>query len=214
MTARMKLIDISPALSPETPHWPADTPFSWERTLTLGGNCPVNVSKATFSTHAGAHADAPFHYDPNGAPIDEVPLEPYIGPCTVIHAIGVRHVFSADALAERVGGRKLSPRVLIRFYERAPQHEWDPRFPAIAADAVHWLADRGAILVGVDTPSLDPQSSKIMDAHLAAHQRSLRILEGLVLDAASEGDYELIAPPLKLAGLDAAPVRAVLRTLE
>lgn len=209
----MRLIDISPALSPATPHWPDDTRFSAERSLTIGGNCPVNVAKLTLSTHAGAHADAPLHYDSAGAPIDKVPLEPYIGPCTVIHAYGVRHILSASALAMRVGERSLHPRVLIRFYEQAPQTEWDPRFPAIASDAVRWIADRGAILVGVDTPSLDPQSSKLMDAHLAAHARNLRILEGLVLDDVEQGDYELIAPPLKLAGLDAAPVRAVLRTL-
>lgn len=209
----MRLIDISPALSPASPHWPADTPYSAERTWGLGGNCPVNVSKVEFSTHAGAHADAPFHYDNAGATIDAVPLDAYLGPCTVIHAFGVRHILSADALAEKAGGRELRPRVLIRFYERAPQTKWDPRFPAIAAEAVDWLADRGAVLIGVDTVSLDPQSSKLMDAHLAAHARDLRILEGLVLDDVEEGDYELIALPLKLAGLDAAPVRAVLRTL-
>lgn len=210
----MPLIDITPSLSPATPHWPDDTRFSAERSLAIGGNCPVNVAKLTLSTHAGAHADAPLHYDNSGAAIDEVPLEPYIGPCTVLHAFGVRHVLSADALAEKAGARALAPRVLIRFYKQAPQNVWDPRFPALSPDAVHWLADRGAILIGVDTPSLDPQSSKLMDAHHAVHARGLRILEGLVLDAAPEGDYELIAPPLKLAGLDAAPVRAVLRTLE
>ncbi len=209
----MKLIDISPALSPATPVWPADTAFTAERTWTMEGACPVNVSKVTLSTHTGAHADAPLHYDPQGAAIDAVPLEAYIGPCTVVHAIGVRDVLEAAALSAKLGGRAVRPRVLIRFYERAPQDAWDPAFPALAADAVHFLADRGAILIGVDTASLDPQSSKIMDAHRAAHARDLRILEGLVLDAVAEGDYELIAPPLKLAGLDAAPVRAVLRTL-
>ena len=208
----MRIIDISPLLSAATPTWPSDTPFSAERTWALSAECPVNVSRVTFSTHFGAHADAPSHYAADGAAIDAVPLEPYIGPCTVIHAIGVRHVLTAAALAGIIGGRKLAPRVLIRFYETAPQERWDPRFAAIAAAAVIWLADKGVILIGVDTPSLDPQSSKLMDAHHAVHARGLRILEGLVLDAAAEGDYELIALPLKLEGLDAAPVRAVLRT--
>lgn len=209
----MKLIDISPALSAQTPHWADDTHFAAEPTLTIGGNCPVNVSKLTMSTHAGSHADAPLHYDPAGAPIDEAPLEPYIGPCTVVHVTGARHVLSAVALAARVGERKLAPRVLLRFYEAAPQDQWDPAFPAVAADAIRWLADRDVILIGVDTPSLDPQDSKLMDAHLAVRSRKLHILEGLILDRVAEGDYELIAPPLKLKGLDAAPVRAVLRTL-
>lgn len=210
---RMTLIDISPALSPATPHWPGDTRFAAERVLTIGGNCPVNVAKLTLSAHAGAHADAPLHYDPAGAPIDEVPLEPYIGPCTVVHVIGARHVLGPDALAARTGARDLAPRVLLRFYETAPQARWDGAFPAVSFEAIHWLADRGAVLIGVDTPSLDPQDSKLMDAHLAIRARDMRVLEGLILDHVAEGDYELIAPPLKLKGLDAAPVRAVLRTL-
>lgn len=209
----MTLIDISPALSPLTPVWPGDTPFSAERTWALDGNCPVNVSKVTLSTHTGAHADAPLHYDPAGAPIDEMALEPYIGPCTVIHVIGARYALGAGELAARAGARALTPRVLLRFYETAPQDRWDAGFPAVAAGAIHWLADRGALLIGVDTPSLDPQDSKLMDAHQAVCVRNMRILEGLILDEVAEGDYELIAPPLKLKGLDAAPVRAVLRTL-
>lgn len=209
----MTLIDISPALSAQTPVWPGDTPYSAERTWALAGNCPVNVSKVTLSTHAGAHADAPLHYDPSGAPIDAAPLETYIGPCTVIHVIGTRYALGCDELAARVGTRALAPRVLLRFYEAAPQDRWDARFPAVAAQAIHWLADRRVALIGVDTPSLDPQDSKLMEAHLAVRSRDLRILEGLVLDQVAEGDYELIAPPLKLTGLDAAPVRAVLRTL-
>lgn len=209
----MTLIDISPALSPLTPTWPGDTPFSAERTWALAGECPVNVSKVTLSTHAGAHADAPFHYDPAGAPIDQSPLEAYIGPCTVIHVIGARYALGAEELSARAGARPLAPRVLLRFYETAPQDRWDAGFPALTAGGVEWLADRGVILIGVDTPSLDPQDSKLMDAHHAVRRRDLRILEGLILDNVAEGDYELIAPPLKLKGLDAAPVRAVLRTL-
>ncbi len=209
----MRLIDISPALSPLTPVWPGDTPFAAERTWTLSGDCPVNVSKVTLSTHTGAHADAPSHYRAGGVAIDAAPLDRYIGPCTVIHAIGVRHVLAADTLARAVGDRRLQSRVLIRLYETAPQDAWDPRFPAVSAAAVFWLADRGAVLIGVDTPSLDPQQSKLMDAHHAVAERNLSILEGLVLDGVEEGDYELIAPPLKLKGLDAAPVRAVLRPL-
>lgn len=207
------MIDISPALSFMTPSWPGDTRFEAERTWALAGDCPVNVSRFTMSTHFGAHADAPLHYANDGAPIDEVSLDAYVGPCTVIHAIGARHHLDAEKLAPRIGARKLNPRLLIRFYEAAPQHVWDTGFPALSPDAIHWLADRGVILIGVDAQSIDPQDSKIMDAHHAVRIHDMRILEGLVLDQADEGDYELIALPLKLKGLDAAPVRAVLRPL-
>lgn len=209
----MGIIDISPSLSALTPSWPGDTRFEAERTWKLAGDCPVNVSRITLSTHFGAHADAPLHYANDGASIDEVALDAYIGPCTVVHVIGARHVLTAETLSARVGARTLNPRTLIRYYEAAPQEAWDLGFPALSPDAVHWLADRGVILIGVDAQSIDPQDSKLMDAHHAVRARDMRILEGLVLDRVDEGDYELIALPLKLKGLDAAPVRAVLRTL-
>jgi len=211
---RMALIDISPAVSPATPIFPGDTPYSAIRTWTFEGECPVNVSKIETTVHIGAHADAPLHYVEGGAPIDQMPLEPYIGPCTVIHATDIRNLITADDLANRIGDRRLNKRLLIRFYNRAPLTDWDAKAPAIERTAIHWLADRGVILIGVDTASLDPPLSKLMDAHRAIGERDMRVLEGLVLDDVAEGEYELIAPPVKLAGLDAAPVRAVLRTIE
>ena len=204
-----RLIDISPTLSADSPVFPGDTPFAAQRTWALEDDCPVNVSKFETTTHVGAHADAPLHYHNSGAPIDAIALEPYIGPCTVVHCIGGCSV-TADDLDVATAGRT-APRLLIRTYATHPGDRWDENFAAIAADAVDWLADRGGVLIGVDTPSLDPASSKTMDAHRRVFARGLRILEGLVLDHVAPGSYELIAPPLKLKGLDAAPVRAVLR---
>lgn len=207
----MKLWDISPPLRPGIPVWPGDTAFAAERSWQLAGACPVNVSRVTLSTHTGAHADAPLHYDAAGAPVGGLDLARYLGPCRVVHAIGVRPLIgAADILA------RLAPdttRVLVRTYERAPQDRWDPDFAAIDPAAIDALAARGIVLIGVDTPSLDPQDSKTMDAHHAVRRQRLSILEGLVLDAVAPGDYELIALPLAFAELDAAPVRAVLREL-
>lgn len=205
------IIDISPTIHPGLPVWPGDAPVEFERTWTIGPDCPVNVSKVSFSTHTGAHVDAPFHFDAAGAPIDRVALDTYVGPCRVIHVIGARGVVRPDAIAARL--RDCPPRVLLRTYAQAPVVGWDSAFCAVAAETVECLAAAGVRLIGLDTPSLDPQESKTMDAHLAVCRHGMVILEGLILDAVAEGDYELIALPLKLAGLDASPVRAVLRTV-
>ncbi|MHA7165426.1 cyclase family protein, partial [Burkholderia pseudomallei] len=105
------------------------------------------------------------------------------------------------------------PRVLLRTYGQAPQHAWDSAFCAVAPETIDLLAAHGVRLVGIDTPSLDPQESKTMDAHRRIRAHRMAILEGLVLDEIAAGDYELIALPLKFATLDASPVRAVLRAL-
>jgi arylformamidase len=167
------------------------------------------VSRVTLSTHTGAHADAPLHYAAAGAPVGGLDLARYLGPCRVVHAMARRPLVQPEELEPA-----LAPgvtRLLIRTYARAPVEAWDPDFTAIAPATIERLAAAGVVLVGIDTPSLDPQESKTMDAHKAVRRHGLSILEGLVLDAVAPGDYELIALPLALAELDAAPVRAVLR---
>lgn len=210
MMAR-RLWDVSPPIRPGIPVWPGDTPYAEQRTWALSGDCPVNVSKFTMSTHTGAHADAPLHYDAAGGPAGAMALERYIGPCRVIHALDVGAAVMPDHVR-----RHLAPgitRLLVRTYARNPVEAWDAAFVAIAPETIELIARHGVMLIGTDTPSLDPQDSKTMDAHKVVRDHGLSILEGLVLDDIAEGDYELIALPLKLATLDAAPVRAVLREL-
>ena len=202
--------DISPALSPAIPVWPGDTAYAAETTWEIADGCPVKVSRVTFSTHTGAHCDAPSHYDAAGASIDEVALDAYLGPCRLIDCTGVTRV---EPHHVETALRGVPPRVLLRTYARAPQQAWDPAFPHVAPETIALLARHGVRLVGIDSPSLDPQESKTMDAHHAVRAHGMAILEGVVLDGVPAGDYELIALPLKLQGLDASPVRAVLRAI-
>ncbi len=159
----------------------------------------------------GSHADAPLHYDPSGASIGEVPLETFIGTCRVIHAVGVGPLVKLEHLAHALQG--LPPRVLVRTYARMPQGAFDNDLPAFAPETVERLADLGVVLIGIDSASIDPASSKTLDSHQVIRRRGLRVLENLLLDDVPEGDYELIALPLKLTTADASPVRAVLRSL-
>jgi arylformamidase len=110
-------------------------------------------------------------------------------------------------------GAPLPPRVLVRTYANAPLDAFDNDCAAFAPATVEALADLGVKLVGIDTASVDPASSKTLDSHQVLRRRGLRVLENLVLDDVPEGDYELIALPLKLTSADASPVRAVLREL-
>ena len=207
----MPLWDISPPVSAASPVFPGDTAYAQQWAARIAPGCPVNVSAITLSPHVGAHADAPLHYDEQGAAIGAVDLEPYLGLCRVIHAIGrgplVEWTHLEHALAD------LPPRVLVRTYARQPEG-WDPDLPAFAPQTVERLADRGVMLIGIDTASIDPAASKDLPSHQVIRRRGLRVLENLVLDDVPEGDYELIALPLKLVSADASPVRAVLRELE
>ena len=209
MSAR--IWDISPPVHEGSPVFPGDTPYRQRWVSTIAPDCPVNVSEITLSPHVGAHADAPFHYDPAGASIGRTDLAPYLGACRVIHAIACGPLVEWAHIAHAV--EALPSRVLVRTYEHAPVDRWDARLAAFAPATIERLAACGVTLIGIDTASIDPADSKTLDSHQVIRRLGLRVLENLVLDAVPEGDYELIALPLKLVNADASPVRAVLREL-
>jgi arylformamidase len=205
-----KLWDISPAVSPASALFPGDRAYSQEWTATLGPGCPVNISAVTLSPHIGAHADAPLHYGAGAAAIGAVDLLPYLGRCRVIHAIGCGEFVRPEHLQHAIAD--LPPRLLVRSCLTAPT-AWSPDFTAFAPQTIAWLASLGVLLVGIDSQSVDPAASKTLDSHQQLLRLDLRVLENLVLDDVAEGDYELIALPLKWTLADASPVRAVLREL-
>ncbi|MFN4140824.1 arylformamidase [Aestuariivirga sp.] len=203
------IIDISQGLSPGMAGFPGDAPYTEDWTFRIGPGCPVNVSRLSLSVHCGTHADAPLHYEPGGAAAGSLELEPYLGPCRVIDARGPGPLCMPEDIAHALAAAP--PRILLRLMDRTDPKCWPAGFRALAADTVDLLASQGALLVGIDTPSVDPETSKALEAHQACRRAGMRILENLVLEHVEPGDYELIALPLKLENLDAAPVRAVLR---
>ncbi len=211
MSTEPRLWDISPPVHAGTPVFPGDTPYQQRWAASIGPGCPVNVGELTLSPHVGAHADAPLHYDPDGAAIGAVDLVPYLGPCRVVHAIGCGPLVTWAHLSHALEG--LPPRLLVRTYARMPVERWDPQLAAYAPETVERLAALGVRLIGIDTASIDPADSKLLPSHQLIRRHGMRVLENLVLDDVPEGDYELIALPLKLTTADASPVRAVLREL-
>jgi arylformamidase len=205
------IIDISQGLSPGMAAFPGDAVYEEAWTFRIGPNCPVNVSRVAFSAHCGTHADAPLHYDRQGKAVAALGLEPFIGPCRVIDARGSGPICRPDEIAAKLEGAP--PRILLRLSDGSDPKVWPTGFRALSPELIGVLALRGVQLVGIDTPSVDPETSKTLDAHMACRNADMRILENLVLAHVEPGDYELIALPLKFENLDASPVRAVLRTL-
>jgi arylformamidase len=204
-----RLWDISPPVQAGAPVFPGDTPYRQRWSASIGPGCPVNVSAIELSPHVGAHADAPLHYDPSGAAVGELELDAYLGSCRVIHAIGCGPLIEPRHLAHALVD--LPPRVLVRTYARAPLDRFDTALSAYAVETIEQLAAHGVRLVGIETASIDPAASKALPSHQAIRRLGLRVLENLWLDDVPEGDYELIALPLRLTTADASPVRAVLR---
>jgi arylformamidase len=219
-----RLIDISPPLTPRLGVWPGDTPPAREVLLDLARGDNVTLSTLRSTVHAGAHADAPSHYGLHAATIEQRPLALYLGECAVLHVTVRRgervsveqfeavrqHLFAKPAAARR--DDRLPARVLIATGTFPDAEHWNDDFAALAPELVDHLNEAGVRLVGIDTPSVDFFHSKDLPAHKRFLALDMAILEGLVLRDVPAGVYELIALPLPLAGFDASPVRAVLRT--
>jgi len=207
----MTLIDISPVIDPTIAVWPGDTPFTRNVSLDIAAGANLTLSDMRTTLHVGAHADAPSHYVAGGDDIAARRLELYIGQCMVLHV----NVNRGDRIRPmHIADKAITaPRVLFRTGTFPDPRNWNDDFASLSPEVIDALHGRGVVLVGIDTPSVDPFESKELEAHHALAEYDMANLEGLVLDAVPEGTYELIAAPLRIRGGDASPVRAVLRTI-
>ena len=205
----MKLLDVSRPLFTGMPVWPGDTPTQFEFAATKAGGYSCNVGRLRTSMHAGTHVDAPYHYRDDGAKIDEIALDTYVGPARVVDIRGV-----ATVTPEHFAGLDLAatPRVLLRSDCWLDVTQFPATWPALAPGLATFLTAQGVRLLGLDFPSVDDRESKDLSIHHECGRTGLHILESLDLRAAAPGVYELIALPLRVRGGDGSPVRAVLRS--
>jgi arylformamidase len=204
------MIDISMPLNAELPIWPLSPGFQVESRLSLERGDEANVSTLMMDMHTGTHVDAPRHFIADGAELEPMGLEPFVGIADVVDLGDIRAI-DADALEAVVPAD--AERVLLRTrnstVEGFRREPFRPEYAAITPDGASWLAHRELILVGVDYLSVqlfdDPP-----DAHTTLLGASICLLEGLVLNHVQPGRYLLVCLPLRLEGVEAAPARAIL----
>jgi arylformamidase len=201
------LIDISPPVSAAIGVWPGDVPFRRRVSQKMEDGANLALSSMRTTLHVGAHADAPSHYALGGAPIDARPLDLYYGPCQVIALEASR---GARLMPRDVKDEVRAPRVLFATGTFPDPNAFSTDFASLSPELVDDLHGKGVVLVGIDTPSVDPFDDKELLAHRALFRRDMANLEGLVLSHVAPGLYTLVALPLRIEGADASPVRAAL----
>jgi arylformamidase len=203
------ILDVSVLVAPGTPEWPGDVPYSCGWSCRLSGGASVNLSHIAGSPHVGSHADAPLHVRDGWPASDLLPLDAFVGPSLLLDVSDAPDgPLALDVEDPRLAGCE---RLLLRTGRTIAQGRFPASWPVLAAPTAARLAARGVRLVGVDAPSVDERESKTLDVHHALFGGGAFVLENLDLRGVEPGRYELIALPQRLAGLDAAPVRAVLR---
>lgn len=203
----MSWIDISAALNHQVAEWPGDTPFSYSIPVTKADSGSVNIGRLEMSTHIGTHIDAPFHFDNDGKTVEQLDINNYIGTATVVHLEGIEEI-SAKALKDfSITGHIL----LIKTGAARDKSIFPDDVPTLTQEAVDYLADNDVKLFGIDVPSVDKITSKMLDVHHALHAKNIMIIENIILDDIAPGVYDFIALPLKITGADGSPVRAVIK---
>jgi arylformamidase len=204
-----RFFDLSPEITEDLAVWPGDQPFERKKQIDFEQGDNLRLSSIRCTLHLGAHADAPNHYHPEGKGIESRSLDFYYGPCQIIEVLKAPH--SRIVPQDILGIPIRAPRILFRTLSYPRPNQWQGDFVALSAALIHFLADQGVILVGIDTPSIDLSNDRFLETHQAVYTRNLAVLEGIVLDAIpTEPLYTLIALPLKIRDADASPVRAML----
>lgn len=209
----MEIIDITQQVSPKIVKWPDDTgsPSQEFVTHTDEGD-PASVSEWKMSSHTGTHMDARMHFIPESWTMEALDLGRSVGPCRVVDLTHVEgHVSRADLEAAEVAGRA---RLLLKTRNSnlrlMQREEFEEGYVAISREAAEYLVEIGVETVGVDYLSVEPFEDKELRTHHTLLGADVLILEGLVLTDVEPGEYLLVCLPLKLAGSDGSPARAIL----
>ena len=207
----MKIFDISLSLSPQTIHWVTGTPLELIERKRMSRGDTNNSSSIHTSVHAGTHVDAPFHFVADGVTIESLSLDLFIGPARVCDLETGSHITAANIAKLGIKGED---RVLFKTRNSKLLHQgnYDPSFAAFSVDGAKALVDLGVRLVGLDYLSVAHADEQV-PVHRAFLDHGVVLLEGVDLSQVPPGRYELICPPVKLAGSDGAPCRALLREL-
>lgn len=205
---KTKIYDLTPRISPRLGVFPGDQPFVRNEVLSMAKGSHLELSNMLTTVHLGAHADAPSHYQVDGADIASRKVSRYMGKAQVIRVKGLRP--KDRVRVAHIQSKIQAPRVLVDTMSFPDPEKWNSEFCSFAPELLSSFADQGVTLVGIDTPSVDPEDSKALEAHQILRQRDLAVLEGLVLKDVPEGIYSLIALPLPIEKGDASPVRAIL----
>jgi arylformamidase len=211
----MKIFDISRPLFNGLAPWPGDTAFHYELKWKMADGATVNVGAIQMGVHNGSHADAPLHFEEGAAAIDQMPVETYVGNAVVVDLTrkfesGETREITISDLEAAGASLASAPRLLLKtgvWKDPATFPEW---IPVMASDVPAWLGERKVKLLGLDVPSVDHIQAKILTNHHALAVAGIAIVESLDLSQVAGGLYRLCALPLRIAGGDAAPVRAVL----
>ena len=206
-------IDISVALTDGMVHWPDDPPVEIKQILNMKDGDECNLTHLSMAAHAGTHMDAPHHFRKSGFSIDKMPLTATIGKARVIEIADKELITPQELKSHRI---KKGERILFKTHNS--KRRWDnkpfkTKFVHLSIEAAQYLSERGVQTIGIDYLSIGGYMGNVVQVHNIILQAGIWVIEGLNLSKVQAGSYELNCLPIKIAGADGAPARALLRPI-
>lgn len=162
-----------------------------------------NLTAFSMCAHNGTHIDAPFHFLNNGKTVDAINLDAFVGMAYVAEHHGI--VSRDDAIGILDRAEEQNPKAAKRILIKGDAE--------VSAEAANVFASSKLLLLGNESQTVGPEDAP-MEVHLILLEADVVLLEGVRLAEVPEGVYFLSAAPLKLAGADGAPCRAILITVD
>jgi arylformamidase len=209
----MQIYDVSLTISPDLPVWPGDPAVSLERIQKMEEGANANVTQMSLGAHVGTHVDAPYHFLGGDSPtVEQLSLNLLTGRAYVLHVPDEVDLITAEVLVKAEipsRTRRLLFKTRNSSFWAKKETNFQTGFVGLSPDAAQFIVEKGIRLVGIDYLSIAPFKQG-RPTHRILLEAGVVILEGLNLSAVSPGRYSLYCLPLKLAGSDGAPARAIL----
>ena len=207
----MDIFDISVPINQHLPTWPGDPVFDIKTVSKIEDGDIANVSHLSLGVHTGTHVDAPRHFILDGAPVDKIPLDNFVGSAIVVELMGVDIITAKDI--QKNSQKLAEDRIIFKtknslIWEKY-RSQFYQDFVALSPDAAQYLVDLNLKLVGIDYLSIAPYTEPT-PTHKILLGAGIPILEGVNLSGIEPGPYRLFCLPLNLVGVDGAPARAIL----
>lgn len=204
----MKIFDISVPLNEKTVIYPGNVPLE----ISVHHEMPehaTHLSKIVMGTHTGTHVDAPRHALPDGASLDQISLETFVGSCRVLDF--TKSVGSVSVSDLKNAGVKKGERILAKTQNSLIGFEkFRDDYIFLSGDGADYLAELGITLFGIDYFSVKQRGSNDHRPHTSLLAKNIPIIEGIDLSKVPAGEYNLFCLPLKFTGVEGGPARVIL----
>jgi len=202
-------MDISVPLSDGMLHWPEDPPIEIKRVIDMKNGDEYNLTHVSMAVHTGTHMDAPCHFRRSGISIDKMPLTASVGEARVIEITDNEFINVEEIRPHRI---RKGERIL--FKTKNSKRKWinkpfNRKFVHLSIEAAKYLSERKVQTIGIDYLSIGGYEGNVVEVHDIILKAGIWVIEGLDLSKIEPGDYNLICLPIKIAGSDGAPARAL-----